>query len=56
MASKVQEILERAAREPTFARSIIRDPRGALRSYNLTTEEFNRVLDAARRSAVPPPG
>lgn len=55
MASKVQLVLERVAREPTFAKLIIKDPQVALRSYKLTTEELNQVLSAVRRQAVPPP-
>lgn len=55
MASKVRLILERVAKEPTFAQLIIRNPRVALRSYNLSTEEYNQVLDAVRRGSEPPP-
>ena len=56
METEVQRVLDRVAKEPTFAQLIIKDPKVALASYRLSPEELNKVLTVVRTDfAAPPP-
>ena len=55
MATKVQLVLDRAAKEPTFAQLIIKDPKVTLAPYRLSPEEINKVLTVVRTEFQTPP-
>jgi hypothetical protein len=53
--TEVQRVLDRVAKEPTFAQLIIKDPKAALSPYRLSPEEITRVVTVVRRESAPPP-
>ncbi|MGD9404764.1 MAG: hypothetical protein PVH95_06395 [Anaerolineae bacterium] len=55
MATKVQLVLDRVAKEPTFAQLIIKDPQVTLAPYRLSPEEINKVLTVVRTEFQTPP-
>ena len=55
MATKVQLVLDRVAKEPTFAQLIIKDPQVTLAPYRLSPEEINKVLTVVRTEFHTPP-
>jgi len=55
VADNVKLVLERVAKEPTFAQLIIKDPRVALAPYRLSPEETDKVLRVIRTDFQTPP-
>jgi len=55
MADNVKLVLDRVAKEPTFAKLIIKDPKVALAPYRLSPEELDKVLRVVREDSAPPP-
>jgi hypothetical protein len=56
VADNVKLVLDRVAREPSFAQLILKDPRVTLSPYGLSPEEIDKVLAVVRTERVPPPG
>ena len=55
MADNLKLVLDRVAKEPDFARLIIKDPRVALAPYRLSPEETDKVLRVVRTDFQTPP-
>jgi hypothetical protein len=55
MADNVKLVLDRVAREPTFAQLILKDPRVALEPYRLSPEETDKILRVVRTDFQTPP-